>query len=170
PPTLPTPPGAEGEPTRGPDCLLLAIALHAHRLVAQQIRGRRSPLGKSTLLVPPIFVVMSTVPGFPLVTCPTQRALLPRGCACNVCTAAASARASTTATNTPSFAISSGFRPRRSATVRTSALTGISASSILIPKAAPCTASFSTAATPPRVASRRKRSDCSRGKSRLIGG
>ncbi len=92
-------------------------------------------------------------------TSPISAATAQPGAATSAASASSAASGATKATSTPSLATYIGSMPRISQAPATAGRTGTAASRTTIATPEACASSFSTEATPPRVASRRQRSD-----------
>src|SRR3954451_8026979 len=123
-------------------------------LVHQQILGKGSPTSWSITRRPPNAVSTSTMPGGSVRTSPISAACSQPGTARSAASAASAFSGATNATSLPSFATYIGSMPRISAAPATAGSTGTAASRTIIATCEVRASSFSTDATPPRVASR----------------
>ena len=107
--------------------------------------------------LPPKPVSTRTIPGGSVLTSPISAASSQPGTDRSAASAASAASGATNATSFPSFATYIGSMPRISAAPATAGCTGTSASLTIIATPEARASSFSTDATPPRVASRMQR-------------
>src|SRR5688500_1599645 len=126
------------------------------QFVHQQILGSGSPTSWSITRRPPNAVSTSTMPGGSSRTSPISAARSQPSTARRAASAAAAPSGATNATNVPSLATYIGSIPSSSAAPATAGSTGTSPSRTTTPTPAARAISFSTEATPPRVASRRQ--------------
>src|SRR4051794_12285872 len=138
-----------------PDCVGYRELVHA---APQQILGSGSPTSWSITRLPPNAVSTSTMFGGSVLTSPISAARSQPGTAWSAASAASAASGATKATNLPSLATYIGSMPRISAAPATAGFIGTSPSRTIIATCDARASSFSTEATPPRVASRMQRS------------
>src|SRR3954454_10209900 len=127
-------------------------------LVHQQILGRGSPTSWSITRLPPKDVSTRTMLGGSVRTSPISAACSQPGTARIAASASSATSGATNATSFPSLATYMGSMPRISAAPATAWSTGTAASRTIMATPDARASSFSTDATPPRVASRMQRS------------